>query len=117
MVSSDERYAIEQESAGRWFLLDEAHRDELGLARTSGPFATLAETRLGAIDVVPMMSGRWEDLVQRAARVWAFGQEVLVASIADQLAALTVARRDKDRARVEARRLRQRDGPVPQTPG
>lgn len=47
-VSSDERFAIEQESAGRWFLLDEAQRDELGLARTSGPFATLAEARSAA---------------------------------------------------------------------
>jgi hypothetical protein len=64
-----------------------------------------------------VISGSWEDLIQRGARVRAFGQEVLVASIADQLATLTVARRDKDRARVEALRRRQRDGPVPQTPG
>jgi len=82
-----------------------------------GSFDTQLETRLGAIDIVPVISGSWDDLIERAARVRAFGQEVFVASIADQLATLTVARRGKDRARVEALRLRQRDGPVPQTPG
>ncbi len=65
-------------------------------------------TRFGALDVVPEVSGRFDELVRRAARLVAFDQDILVTSIADQLAALTVARRDKDRPRVQALRELQR---------
>lgn len=71
-------------------------------------FDELLQTSLGALDVVPDLSGAYDDLVGRATWVEAFGQTVFAASIADQLAALTVARRDKDRSRVKALRKLQR---------
>ncbi len=71
-------------------------------------FDELLETRLGALDLVPEISGRYDELAPRAERVEAFGQLIAVASIADQLATLTVARRAKDRSRVAALRQRQR---------
>jgi hypothetical protein len=39
--TADDRFTIESGGAGRWFLTDERSLDELGLARTLGPFATL----------------------------------------------------------------------------
>jgi hypothetical protein len=71
-------------------------------------FDQLLVTRLGALDVVPEVSGSYDDLARRATRVQKFGQVVLAASIADQLAALTVPRRAKDRPRVDALRDLQR---------
>src|SRR3954462_11238111 len=37
----DDRFTIESGGAGRWFLTDEGSLDELGLARTLGPYETL----------------------------------------------------------------------------
>lgn len=71
-------------------------------------FDELLQTSLGALDVVPEIGGRFDDLVRRASRVEAFGHVVLAASIEDQLSTLTVARREKDRPRVEALRDLQR---------
>lgn len=79
-------------------------------------FDELLETRLGALDVVPEISGRYEELVSRAERVRVFDQEILAASIADQLAALTVAHRAKDRPRVRALRQRERRVRGPRRP-
>lgn len=70
-------------------------------------FDELLETRFGALDIVPEVAGRYEELASRAEQLRAFDQDVLVASIADQLATLTVARRAKDRQRVQALRERQ----------
>ena len=39
--SADARFMLESDGGGRWFITDEQERDELGLARTTGPFATL----------------------------------------------------------------------------
>jgi hypothetical protein len=39
--SDDDRFTIESGGAGRWFLTDEGSLDELGLARTLGPYDTL----------------------------------------------------------------------------
>jgi hypothetical protein len=39
--SSDERFTIGSEGPSRWFFTDEEELDELGLARTIGPFPTL----------------------------------------------------------------------------
>jgi hypothetical protein len=72
-------------------------------------FDELLQTSLGALDVVPGISGRYDELVRRAEQVEAFGQVVLAASIVDQLATLTVPRHEKDRSRVAALRERQRD--------
>jgi hypothetical protein len=71
-------------------------------------FDELLVTRYGALDVVPEIGGRYEDLMRRATRVDAFGQATWAASLADQLATLTVARRGKDRSRVLALREIQR---------
>jgi hypothetical protein len=76
-------------------------------ASAPASFDELLHTNLGALDVVPEIGGRYDDLVRRANRVEAFGHVVLAASIADQLSTLTVARREKDRPRVEALRERQ----------
>jgi len=71
-------------------------------------FDHLLQTRLGALDVVTEIGGPYDDLAPRASRIEAYGQVILVASIADQLATLTVARRERDRSRVDALRRLQR---------
>jgi hypothetical protein len=59
--SEDDRFTIESGGAGRWFLTDEASLDELGLARTLGPYETLdaakeeaAERRGHATETSPL---------------------------------------------------------------
>lgn len=46
--SSDERFTITQEGSGRWFVIDEEQLDDLGLARTLGPYDTLDEAKAAA---------------------------------------------------------------------
>ncbi|HSK51410.1 MAG TPA: hypothetical protein VLA44_01545 [Clostridia bacterium] len=46
--SSDDRFAIASEGPSRWFITDDAERDELGLARTVGPYATLDDAKSAA---------------------------------------------------------------------
>lgn len=46
--SSDDRFTLEAESSGRWFVTDDESLDELGLARTTGPFGTLDEAKAAA---------------------------------------------------------------------
>jgi hypothetical protein len=46
--SSDERFALESDGGGRWFVTDSQEHDELGMARTSGPFATLEAAKAAA---------------------------------------------------------------------
>jgi len=46
--SADERFTIEGGGAGRWFLTDAEALDELGLARTLGPYDTLDEAKAAA---------------------------------------------------------------------
>ena len=46
--SFDDRFTIRGEGSGRWFLLDDEERDELGLPRTIGPLATLDAAKAGA---------------------------------------------------------------------
>lgn len=46
--SSDGRFTIDQEGAGRWFVIDHEQHDDLGLARTLGPFDTLDEAKAKA---------------------------------------------------------------------
>lgn len=71
-------------------------------------FDHLLTTGHGALDIVPSISGTYTELAARAVRLSAFGHEVLVESIADQLVTLTVPRREKDRQRVRALRALQR---------
>ena len=46
--SSDDRFTLGSEGSGRWFVTDAKELDELGLARTSGPYATLDEAKAAA---------------------------------------------------------------------
>jgi hypothetical protein len=46
--SSDERFAISSEGPSRWFITDDEELDELGLARTVGPYDTLDDAKAAA---------------------------------------------------------------------
>ena len=62
--SSDERFTISSEGPSRWFITDEEEQDELGLARTVGPFDTLddakaaADARRGEAPAASPLAGR-----------------------------------------------------------
>lgn len=49
--SADERFTLESDGTGRWFVTDAEELDELGLARTTGPFATLDAAKAAADEV------------------------------------------------------------------
>ena len=46
--SSDDRFTISSEGPSRWFITDEEQQDELGLARTVGPYDTLDDAKAAA---------------------------------------------------------------------
>jgi hypothetical protein len=71
-------------------------------------FDHLLLTRHGALDVVPEIAGRYDDLRARAVLVEVGGRTAWVESIADLLATLTVPRRRNDAERVHALRALQR---------
>jgi hypothetical protein len=71
-------------------------------------FDYLLQTGHGALDVVPEVSGTYDDLIARSVPVDVEGLRVWVESIPDLLATLTVPRRAKDRDRVEQLRSLQR---------
>jgi hypothetical protein len=71
-------------------------------------FAYLLQSKYGAIDIVPEMSGTYEDLMPRAAEFKVDDQPIFVEAIHDLLAAMTVPRREKDRDRVQQLRAIQR---------
>jgi L-amino acid N-acyltransferase YncA len=48
-VSGDARFAVEQESAGSWVVVDEEQTNELGLPLVRGPFGTLAEAKKAVV--------------------------------------------------------------------
>lgn len=48
--SADDRFTIEGGGAGRWFVTDAGSLDELGLARTLGPYATLDAAKAAAAE-------------------------------------------------------------------
>jgi len=73
-------------------------------------FDHLLESRYGAIDIVPEVSGTFEDLVPSAVAIEIDGQRVWVEAIHDLLATITVPRREKDRVRVQQLRALQRAG-------
>jgi hypothetical protein len=80
-------------------------------------FDHLLQTRHGALDVVPEIAGSYEELRSRASSVEAPDQRIWVESIADQLATLTIPRREKDRNRVRALRILQKVATGPQASG
>ena len=49
--SADERFTLELDGTGRWFVTDAEELDELGLARTTGPFPTLDAAKAAADEV------------------------------------------------------------------
>jgi hypothetical protein len=71
-------------------------------------FDHLLQSALGSIDIVPVVSGTYDELVVRAVRVSFEGHDVCAESVADLLATLTVPRREKDRDRVQQLRGIQR---------
>lgn len=74
-------------------------------------FDHLLESKHGALDIVPEVSGTYDDLIARAVAINVDGGPVWVESVDDLLATLTVARRAKDRDRVEQLRALQRASP------
>jgi hypothetical protein len=71
-------------------------------------FDYLLQSRHGALDVVPKVSGTYDALIARAVPLEIDGISVWVESVGDLLATLTVPRRAKDRDRVEQLRAIQR---------
>ena len=71
-------------------------------------FDHLLESKHGAVDVVPQVSGTYDELIARAVRLDVDGVSVWVESVDDLLATLTMPRRAKDRERVERLRAIQR---------
>lgn len=57
-------------------------------------------TRIGRLDVVPLIAGPYADVMARASRVAVAGRETWVAHPIDVLAGMTGPRREKDRPRV-----------------
>jgi hypothetical protein len=71
-------------------------------------FDYLLDSDYGSIDIVPTISGTYEELARRAASVRSGRHSVLVESVSDLLATLTVPRREKDAERVRQLRRVQR---------
>jgi hypothetical protein len=71
-------------------------------------FDYLLQSKFGAIDILPEVSGTFEELMPRAAEVKVDSGTVLVEAIHDLLARMTVPRREKDRDRVQQLREIQR---------
>ena len=80
-------------------------------------FDHLLESDLGAFDVVPEVSGTYEELRPRAVELEVFGERVWVESIAALLATITTPRREKDAERVRRLRELQRQAMVSSTIG
>lgn len=77
-------------------------------------FDSLFSTRHGELDIVPRISGTFEELIDRAAVLTVHGVDnVDVMSIEDLLVQLTVPRRKKDVERVAVLRVRQRELAAP----
>jgi hypothetical protein len=69
-------------------------------------FDYLLDSDFGSIDIVPLISGTYQQLAPRAAIVRRGEHSVLVEAVSDLLATLTVPRREKDADRVrELRRI------------
>jgi hypothetical protein len=72
-------------------------------------FDHLFRSRHGRFDVVPAISGTYNELLPRATAIEAFGRAIHVAHIDDLLATLTIPRREKDALRVRELRAIQRE--------
>lgn len=100
------RWEIDADAERRWVEFEPSDADRRARAEWRplpsdvASFDHLLETRLGSLDVVPEIAGRYEELRDRAVPVEVEGRVVWVESVADQLATLTIPRREKDRERV-----------------
>ena len=63
-------------------------------------FDYLLDSDFGSIDIVPTISGTYQELARCAVKVQAGATSVLVEAVSDLLATLTVPRREKDNDRV-----------------
>lgn len=77
-------------------------------AKDSTTFDYLLDSDFGSIDIVPAISGTYEELATRAVKVQAGRSSVLVEAVSDLLATLTLPRREKDADRVGQLRQIQR---------
>ena len=72
----------------------------------STTFDYLLDSDFGSIDIVPTISGTYEELATRAVKMQTGRNSILVEAVSDLLATLTVPRREKDADRVrELRRI------------
>lgn len=77
--------------------------------RDPATFDYVLDSDFGSIDIVPVISGTYEQLATRAVRVRRGRHAILVEAVSDLLATLTMPRREKDVDRVrELRRLQRR---------
>jgi hypothetical protein len=74
-------------------------------------FDYLLQSKYGAIDIVPEVSGTYQELMLRAVEIKVDSESVLVEAIHDLLSTITVPRREKDRDRVRQLRAIQRTRP------
>ena len=74
-------------------------------------FDYLLDSDFGSIDIVPAISGTYEELAPRAVNVQRGGNSVRVEAVSDLLATLTLPRREKDGDRVRQLRRIQRRQP------
>jgi hypothetical protein len=108
------RWETDAQGERRWVTFEPTDADREGRARWRpdpaeiSTFDHVLQTRHGTLDVVPVLSGTYEELRPRAIEVDVNGRRVRVESIADQLATLTVPRRQKDIERVRGLRTLQR---------
>jgi hypothetical protein len=75
-------------------------------------FDYLLDSDFGSIDIVPAISGTYEELAPRAVNVQRDGKSILVEAVSDLLATLTLPRREKDVDRVRQLRRIQRRRPT-----
>jgi hypothetical protein len=108
------RWTAEENGERRWVEFEPTDADRASRASWRpepghvDSFDHLLQTRLGTLDIVPEIAGHYGELRERATAVEVDGRAVWVESAADQLATLTVPRREKDRDRVAGLRAIQR---------
>lgn len=107
------QWAVRADGEWRWTPRDTTPED-LAAWRPDpldpGTLDHLFASRHGNLDIVPVIAGRYEELAGRAVTRPYGALEVVVAHVDDLLARLTVPRRPKDAARVDALRGIQRRG-------
>lgn len=114
-----DQWELGDDGERHWVTRERTPADELWQLDPADPasFDHLLDSVHGSIDIVPEVSGTFEELGPRAVEVEAHGERVRVESIADLLATITVPRRQKDAERVRRLRELQRQAIVSRTTG